>query len=170
MREPSAEEARCITVRCSRPFAGAGAIPKRRPPVLSRQELVNQVPEKVMQRLSGCRRLDPEQYGDVELCTWIQYIAYDARQKPHYRQGGLLIQNGAPAFYRLRARGDKRLVWTLRLRSDVPGKRDPVLFVRDPEKTPSRRTRFVPVKEEEEEERTGPRYRARLCGADDWSE
>ena len=67
-------------------------------PIVTEQDKISMDTDVIYNKVKGFIKLPKENYGDVPYGVWIKYVSYEGK----YRNGGILIKNGAPDYFVLK--------------------------------------------------------------------
>ena len=83
-------------------------------PIVTEQDRISMDTDMIYDRVKGLIKLPKENYGDVPTGVWIKYVSYEGK----FRNGGMLIKNGAPDYFVLKNIG-RKITWSVNLKKNV---------------------------------------------------
>ena len=83
-------------------------------PIVTEQDKISMDTDVIYNKVKGFIKLPKENYGDVPYGVWIKYVSYEGK----YRNGGILIKNGAPDYFVLK-NISKKITWIFNLKKNV---------------------------------------------------
>lgn len=88
-------------------------------PAVTNSDLISENPEELKKKLKDYIKIEPDEYEDIQIGTFIRYMKKLNNGRYKYCHGGFVTINKAPIYLILKAEGGrKKISWAVQLQSE----------------------------------------------------